>query len=99
MVIAGRTTAVYRSLDTRREVPHAEAVGLVRTLVWVASLDLMWCRWGCQPSFLSRITPRTGAKGLVKIVEVGRTSYREVICKEPGRLYGLSTRRIGSVPE
>jgi hypothetical protein len=42
--MAGRITAVYSSLDTRREAPHVEAVSLERTLVWVASLDLMCCR-------------------------------------------------------
>jgi hypothetical protein len=33
IMTAGRTTAVYSSLKTPREVPYVEAVSLVRTLV------------------------------------------------------------------
>jgi hypothetical protein len=40
VVIVGPTTAVYNSLETRRDVPQVEAVSRERTLVWVASLDL-----------------------------------------------------------
>ncbi len=44
MGIARRMTAVYSSLKTLKEVPNVEALSLVRMLVWVASLDLMYCR-------------------------------------------------------
>jgi hypothetical protein len=43
-MIAGPTMAVYSSLKTRKEVPHVDTMSLVRTLVWVASLDLMCYR-------------------------------------------------------
>ncbi len=64
VVIGTQKTVVKISLETRREAPHVEAVNLVRTLVQVVSLDLICCRWGCQLSFLSSMTPRTHAEGL-----------------------------------
>jgi hypothetical protein len=64
VAMAGQTTAVCSSLVTRSEAPHVEAVSLLRTLVCVASFDLMCCRCGCQLSCLSRVTAKTRADGL-----------------------------------
>jgi hypothetical protein len=72
VVIAWHITAVKSSLKTCREAPYVQAVSLNWTLVWVASLDLICCRYSCQLSFLSSITPRTCREMLGWIVEVGK---------------------------
>ncbi len=64
MVVARRTTEVYSSLKTSREVPDVEAMSRMRTMLWVASFDLMCCRCGCQLSFLLKIILRTCAEVL-----------------------------------
>ncbi len=45
VVIAGCMTAVYNNLETHRKVPYVKAVSIEMTLVWVASFDLICCRW------------------------------------------------------
>jgi hypothetical protein len=50
VVMARPKTMVQSSLETRREAPHVEGVPLVRTLVWVASFDLICCIEGAADS-------------------------------------------------
>jgi hypothetical protein len=80
VVMIGYTTAVKSSLDTLREAPLVEAVSLEKTVFWVASLDLMCCKWGCQLSFLSSKTTRTCTEGLGLMVEVGRVRGQALLC-------------------
>ncbi len=52
----------------------------MRTLVGVASIGLMFYRYGCQLRFLLRITPNTGADGLGLIVNKGQVRGQAVLC-------------------
>ncbi len=79
-VMAKRMTAVLSSLKTWRELPHVQAVSLVRSLVWVASFDLMGCMYKCQLRILFKITPRMWAVVLRIIADEGKMRGPEVSC-------------------